>query len=79
VKHPARRAATRRGPLRPPKKGARLKPHPICRVSPQFTVTGERATTKSGRDLIAAFVDKIAALNPQPVMFNGSSFDLPVL
>ena len=31
------------------------------------------------RDLIAAFVDKIAALSPQKVTFNGSSFDLPVL
>jgi predicted PolB exonuclease-like 3'-5' exonuclease len=34
---------------------------------------------RSERDLIAAFVDKIAALNPQLVTFNGSSFDLPVL
>jgi DNA polymerase elongation subunit (family B) len=29
--------------------------------------------------LIAAFVDRIAELNPQLVTFNGSSFDLPVL
>jgi predicted PolB exonuclease-like 3'-5' exonuclease len=36
---------------------------------------GERAE----RDLIAAFVDKIAQLKPQLVTFNGSSFDLPVL
>jgi hypothetical protein len=28
---------------------------------------------------IAAFVDRIAELTPQLVMFNGSSFDLPVL
>jgi 3'-5' exonuclease len=34
---------------------------------------------RSERDLIAAFVDKIAELNPQLVTFNGSSFDLPVL
>jgi predicted PolB exonuclease-like 3'-5' exonuclease len=31
------------------------------------------------RELIASFVDKIAALTPQLVTFNGSSFDLPVL
>jgi 3'-5' exonuclease len=31
------------------------------------------------RELIAAFVDRIAELNPQLVTFNGSSFDLPVL
>ena len=31
------------------------------------------------RELIASFVDKIAALSPQLVTFNGSSFDLPVL
>ena len=30
-------------------------------------------------ELIAAFVDRIAELNPQLVTFNGSSFDLPVL
>jgi predicted PolB exonuclease-like 3'-5' exonuclease len=29
--------------------------------------------------LIASFVDKIAALSPQLVTFNGSSFDLPDL
>jgi predicted PolB exonuclease-like 3'-5' exonuclease len=34
---------------------------------------------RSERDLIAAFVDKIAPLKPQLVTFNGSSFDLPVL
>jgi predicted PolB exonuclease-like 3'-5' exonuclease len=34
---------------------------------------------RSERELIAAFVDKIAELNPQLVTFNGSSFDLPVL
>jgi len=34
---------------------------------------------RSERDLIAAFVDRIAPLNPQMVTFNGSSFDLPVL
>jgi predicted PolB exonuclease-like 3'-5' exonuclease len=34
---------------------------------------------RSERELIAAFVDKIATLNPQLVTFNGSSFDLPVL
>jgi len=34
---------------------------------------------RSERDLIVAFVDKIATLNPQLVTFNGSSFDLPVL
>jgi predicted PolB exonuclease-like 3'-5' exonuclease len=31
------------------------------------------------KDLIASFVDKIAALTPQLITFNGSSFDLPVL
>ena len=34
---------------------------------------------RSERDLITAFVDKIAQLEPQLVTFNGSSFDLPVL
>jgi predicted PolB exonuclease-like 3'-5' exonuclease len=34
---------------------------------------------RSEAELIAAFVDKIAALNPQLVTFNGNSFDLPVL
>src|SRR3974377_2210705 len=36
---------------------------------------GERSEKK----LIASFVEKIAALSPQLVTFNGSSFDLPVL
>jgi predicted PolB exonuclease-like 3'-5' exonuclease len=34
---------------------------------------------RSERDLIAAFVDRIAELTPQLVTFNGNSFDLPVL
>jgi predicted PolB exonuclease-like 3'-5' exonuclease len=34
---------------------------------------------RTERELIAAFVDRIADLNPQLVTFNGSSFDLPVL
>jgi 3'-5' exonuclease len=34
---------------------------------------------RSERELIAAFVARIAELNPQLVTFNGSSFDLPVL
>ena len=34
---------------------------------------------RSEPQLIAAFVDRIAELNPQLVTFNGSSFDLPVL
>jgi len=34
---------------------------------------------RSEKDLIASFVDKIAALSPQLITFNGSSFDLPVL
>ena len=34
---------------------------------------------QSERALIASFVEKIAALSPQLVTFNGSSFDLPVL
>jgi predicted PolB exonuclease-like 3'-5' exonuclease len=34
---------------------------------------------RSERDLIAAFVDRIAEQNPQLVTFNGSAFDLPVL
>src|SRR3984893_3933596 len=33
----------------------------------------------SEKELITSFVDKIAALSPQLVTFNGSSFDLPVL
>src|SRR6188474_3364566 len=31
------------------------------------------------KELITAFVDKIAQLRPQLVTFNGNSFDLPVL
>jgi 3'-5' exonuclease len=34
---------------------------------------------RSEKELIAAFVDKIAELTPQLVTFNGNSFDLPVL
>jgi predicted PolB exonuclease-like 3'-5' exonuclease len=34
---------------------------------------------RSEKELIASFVDKIAALSPQLVTFNRSSFDLPVL
>jgi predicted PolB exonuclease-like 3'-5' exonuclease len=34
---------------------------------------------RSEKELIASFVDKIAALTPQLVTFNGSSFDLPAL
>jgi predicted PolB exonuclease-like 3'-5' exonuclease len=34
---------------------------------------------RSEKELISAFVDKIAELRPQLVTFNGSSFDLPVL
>ena len=34
---------------------------------------------RSEGELITAFVDKIAELNPQLVTFNGSAFDLPVL
>ena len=34
---------------------------------------------RTEKDLIASFVDKITALSPQLVTFNGSSFDLPVL
>jgi hypothetical protein len=34
---------------------------------------------RSERELIAAFVERIAELNPQLVTFNGSAFDLPVL
>jgi predicted PolB exonuclease-like 3'-5' exonuclease len=34
---------------------------------------------RSEKDLITSFVQKIAALSPQLVTFNGSSFDLPVL
>jgi 3'-5' exonuclease len=34
---------------------------------------------RSEKELIAAFVDKIAQLKPQLVTFNGSSFDLPVV
>jgi 3'-5' exonuclease len=34
---------------------------------------------RSEKELISAFVDRIAELSPQLVTFNGSSFDLPVL
>jgi 3'-5' exonuclease len=34
---------------------------------------------RTEKELITAFVDKIAELNPQLVTFNGNSFDLPVL
>ncbi len=34
---------------------------------------------RTEKELIQAFVDKIAELNPQLVTFNGNSFDLPVL
>jgi predicted PolB exonuclease-like 3'-5' exonuclease len=34
---------------------------------------------RSEKELIASFVDRIAALSPQLITFNGSSFDLPVL
>jgi predicted PolB exonuclease-like 3'-5' exonuclease len=34
---------------------------------------------RTEKELIASFVDKIAALSPQLVTFNGSSFDHPVL
>jgi len=34
---------------------------------------------RSEKDLIQAFIDKIAELRPRLVTFNGSSFDLPVL
>jgi predicted PolB exonuclease-like 3'-5' exonuclease len=34
---------------------------------------------RSEKELIASFGEKIAALSPQLVTFNGSSFDLPVL
>jgi 3'-5' exonuclease len=34
---------------------------------------------RTEKELIAAFVDKIAELRPQLVTFNGTSFDLPVL
>src|SRR5262249_28169916 len=34
---------------------------------------------RSEKQLISSFVDRIAALSPQLVTFNGASFDLPVL
>jgi predicted PolB exonuclease-like 3'-5' exonuclease len=34
---------------------------------------------RTEKELITAFCDKIAALSPQLVTFNGNSFDLPVL
>jgi DNA polymerase elongation subunit (family B) len=34
---------------------------------------------RSEKELIASFVDRIAALSPQLVTFNGASFDLSVL
>jgi 3'-5' exonuclease len=34
---------------------------------------------RSEKELITAFVNRIAELNPQLVTFNGTSFDLPVL
>ena len=35
--------------------------------------------TRSEKELIQTFVNKIAELNPQLITFNGNSFDLPVL
>ena len=35
--------------------------------------------TRSERELISSFVERIAELKPQLVTFNGSSFDFPVL
>src|SRR5215510_3625827 len=35
--------------------------------------------TRTEKELIVAFVDRIAQLRPQLVTFNGNSFDLPVL
>ena len=34
---------------------------------------------RTEKQLISAFVDKIAELNPELVTFNGNTFDLPVL
>jgi predicted PolB exonuclease-like 3'-5' exonuclease len=34
---------------------------------------------RTEKQLISAFVDKIAELSPQLVTFNGNTFDLPVL
>ena len=38
-----------------------------------------RLGRRSEKELIQAFVNKIAEFNPQLVTFNGNSFDLPVL
>jgi uncharacterized protein YprB with RNaseH-like and TPR domain len=38
-----------------------------------------RIGDRTEKQLISAFVGKIADLNPQLVTFNGNSFDLPVL
>src|SRR5438552_1348008 len=50
--------------------------------SGHWTVDALRAPhvgERSEQELIASFVDRIAALSPQLVTFNGSSFDLPIL
>jgi len=52
------------------------------RENDQWVIDGVGAPhvgDRSEGELISAFVDKIAELNPQLVTFNGSSFDLPVL
>jgi predicted PolB exonuclease-like 3'-5' exonuclease len=51
-------------------------------VSPTCHPRGVRPVhqyERSEKDLVQAFVDKIAELNPQLVTFNGNTFDLPVL
>jgi 3'-5' exonuclease len=42
-------------------------------------VGAPNAGERSEKDIISAFVNRIADLTPQLVTFNGSSFDLPVL
>ena len=59
-----------------------------CRRTPIMLVTIDatmdlaslaRLGRRSEKELIQAFVNKIAEFNPQLVTFNGNSFDLPVL
>lgn len=56
--------------------------HEIICIGDQWVIEALGAPhvgERSEGELISAFVDKIAELNPQLVTFNGSSFDLPVL
>jgi len=48
-------------------------------VATQDALGAPSVATRSEKELISSFVERIAELKPQLVTFNGSSFDLPVL